>query len=376
MSLRWPTLTVLLAGLLAGPVHAESTANAGEGTVAPASTLTVRFAGGAEAGMEVFDGALGTLSAWLMMESAAVQAGLWLPLRMRASGEGAGRLRTQDWDERSDWGRLLRFLDVRQERWRLHAGELRAATLGHGSIVRRYYNTLNYDTWHSGVSAQLDLGRAGAEALVDDVLAPGLVGVRAFARPDPGQRLTLAFTVAGDLRAPLAPAGEQVRGYVGGDLQWQALRRAEWELAPYLDVAGQVRPGTSGAHVHAGLLWHAKLWGGQWRLQAEGRWSRASEPVPFDIFYLMQRHVQPASVVAGRARSGWSVDMAWSRPGASARLAVDASSVDGYGVYGWLSFFPRRDLSLDLFAGERHIQGLDTLWQGNAGPVLDRKSVV
>lgn len=184
----------------------------------------------------------------------------------------------------------------------------------------------------------------------------------------------MALTVAGDLRAPQLPAGEQVRGYVGGDLQWQAVRRAEWELAPYLDVAGQVMPATSGAHVHAGLLWSAKLWGGQARLQAEGRWSRASEPVPFDVFYLMQRYVQPAALVPGEARSGWSVDMAWSRPGASARLALDASSVDGYGVYGWLSFFPSRELSLDFFAGERHVQGFSSLWQGNAGPVLQASS--
>jgi hypothetical protein len=357
----WLTaLTTFLVGL--GQAHAQ--------TAPAAAKPSVQMAGGAEAGMEVFDGPLGTLSAWWLLDTPLVEAGLWLPLRMRASGEGAGRLRRQDWDERSDWGRLVRFVDVRQPNWRLHAGELRGTTLGHGSLVRRFYNTLDYDTWHTGLSGQFDLGVVGAEAVLDDVLAPGLVGLRGFARPDPGRRLTLGLTMAGDLGAPKSTGGDTVRGHLGGDVQWQAVQRADWGLAPYLDVAGQLLPNTAGAQVHIGVLWTAKAWGGQWRAQAEGRWARATEPVPYDIFYLQQRFVQPASYAPGKARSGWAVDLAWTRPGASARLAVDASSADGYGVYGWLSFFPQRDLSLDLFAGERHIQGVSSLWQGDAGPVL------
>ena len=96
----------------------------------------------------------------------------------------------------------------------------------------------------------------------------------------------------------------------------------------------------------------------------------AAEPVPYDIFYLQQRFVQPASYLPGAARRGFAADLSWSREGASVRLAVDASNVDGVGVYTWWSLYPSANLKLDLFAGERHIHGWDSLWQDDAGPVL------
>jgi hypothetical protein len=52
----------------------------------------------------------------------------------------AGTVRKQDWDQPSDFARVLTFLTYgkKEDRVYLDVGQQHASTIGHGSIVRRY----------------------------------------------------------------------------------------------------------------------------------------------------------------------------------------------------------------------------------------------
>ena len=60
----------------------------------------------------------------------------------------------------------------------LRAGELAASTLGHGTIVNRYYNNVDIDHYHTGIATNLNMETWGAQVMVNDLLAWNLVGLR------------------------------------------------------------------------------------------------------------------------------------------------------------------------------------------------------
>jgi hypothetical protein len=111
---------------------------------------------------------------------------LGVPLRFQLSEEAAntplgqvGRLvRREDWDERGDYGQLLRQL-----RWgapgqvfHLQAGPFSRYTLGHGHLINRYSNVDNPDYHPAGVHSEFYLGATRTQAFVSDVF-----GARLFA---------------------------------------------------------------------------------------------------------------------------------------------------------------------------------------------------
>lgn len=122
--------------------------------------------------------------------------GLGARLRLVA-GEGA---REEEWDEPSELVRILRHASYRGERVAVAVGPLAGVTLGHGAVVAGHTTGLHLDHGRSGAHLKADLGPVRAEGVVDDLVAPALVAVRAAWTPRSSLSvgvLALAADVAG-----------------------------------------------------------------------------------------------------------------------------------------------------------------------------------
>ena len=95
--------------------------------------------------------------------------------RQQADDFGA-YLRREDWDERSDYGQVVRRLRVGTEagRFMLRVGPFVEETLGYGHLVGRYTNMLNPDYHPAGGSLSFNLGPTQVQLLASDVLAARL----------------------------------------------------------------------------------------------------------------------------------------------------------------------------------------------------------
>lgn len=129
-----------------------------------------------------------TMAIGTELNFAPVTLGLQLPLRIRVvdnDPKSDNWYRDEDWDEFSDWTRILRFVQYGQpaDMVYVRVGELAASVLGHGTIVNRYYNNVDIDHYHTGLATNLNFDTWGAQFLVNDVLAWNLVGLRGYVRP-------------------------------------------------------------------------------------------------------------------------------------------------------------------------------------------------
>lgn len=127
---------------------------------------------------------------------------LGAPLRLRfldqeplqTAEDYGGRLRRQDWDERSDFAQVLRNLRIGRDdgQFQLRAGGYSAYSLGAGWLVNRYHNRISPDYHPTGANFTAYLGPARVELFASDVLA-----MRLFAgevRLDLGRMLSSADT--------------------------------------------------------------------------------------------------------------------------------------------------------------------------------------
>jgi hypothetical protein len=109
---------------------------------------------------------------------------LGAPLRFRLldeeplqqAGDHGAYLRREDWDERSDFGQVVRRLRIGHEegRFTLRVGPFIEESLGYGHLVSRYTNVLNPDYHPAGGTFTLRQGPVLAEVLASDVLAARL----------------------------------------------------------------------------------------------------------------------------------------------------------------------------------------------------------
>ena len=99
--------------------------------------------------------------------------------------EGFGQLRKADWDEPSDFAKLLRYFTIggQEQPFYLSVGRLFDQTLGHGTVVRNYNPNIDYNT--TRVGATLDFSRSflGLQAMANDLINPDVVGILGFVRP-------------------------------------------------------------------------------------------------------------------------------------------------------------------------------------------------
>lgn len=215
------------------------------------------------------------LTAGTELAAGPVRAALHVPLRLRITDKApleAGKtpgLRQEDWDQPGDWARLLHYGEWRWKNGRLRVGGLAGVTLGHGFLVDRFYNNLDFDRHETGVRLNHDGDNWGVEAMLQDVVQPEVMALRGFARPGP--KWTLGATVAIDAAAPTAvrastPAGVILPGtrltsepltLTGLDAAREVWRDGARTAVAYLDFALGHRPGGAvGGGGQLGLALH------------------------------------------------------------------------------------------------------------------------
>jgi hypothetical protein len=188
---------------------------------------------------------------------AVVAAGGWgvrlavvAPIRFDRAG-----LRREDWDERTDFGRILGELSYGRRGDPYHASiaPVRAWHLGTGSLVSGFQSTVDPDHWRTGAVASLHWQPAGIDLFLDSVLDPQVLGARACVRPlfwidgdGIAGRLELGFQAVADLAAPASEDASHVNAaglpvhdrspFVAGgiDLRYPVVRTAQVEVTPYV----------------------------------------------------------------------------------------------------------------------------------------------
>lgn len=120
---------------------------------------------------------------------------------------GAGRPRAQDWDEWQDYFKIIRNIQFgnKEDRLYLRLSSIGAATMGHGTLMRRYNNNMLANRTSLGFEADAYNDYAGGEFFLSDItLQSQLVGVLAFLKP-------LSFS----MKSPIARSFSVGLSYVG-----------------------------------------------------------------------------------------------------------------------------------------------------------------
>jgi hypothetical protein len=241
------------------------------GALAAAGTPGAAAAQGVTASGSVGAGMFGDAPA------STVEVGLDLAGRHHAVGLGAearwladGGFRGEDWDEASEWARLVRYAILRwpsrgddrdadgahpasrpadrEPAFSAALGELGGVTLGHGSLIDGFAGGLDVDHGRVGAQVAAALGRCSAELLVDDVIAPRIAGARVAMR---SRRAVTGVSLAGDRDAP-AMGGRETAGGIALDGELGAASGAgRARGALHADLVHLPAAGASGLHLGA-----------------------------------------------------------------------------------------------------------------------------
>jgi hypothetical protein len=324
--------------------------------------------------------------------SAAAQADTW-----------GGYVRRSDWPalDASSWGhylQLVRYVEYGRPRAPLHVryGQLYGTTLGHGTLVDRYNNSLDPANLRPGLQIGAQGRYGGVEALVDSVAFPGtnLVATRGFLRPmaffdeQDGHRLAVGVTVAGDRAAPRESAAASPLTAMALDVEYAVLENKLLTLVPYFDWVRQ-NADTAADGLHLGVMGtftletltparvFTKL---EYRAMSAGY-----VPSYFDAIYDMQRFQFP---VDGRDVAKASASTLLANGGWRHGVLAEASAVFLNLVEGGASFFMTpglpdstnltafatlkgfEDLKLSAYFLRRNFDALEELW------ALDERSVL
>lgn len=208
---------------------------------------------------------------WFGVAGFGLDLSLQAPLRLSLDDR---KLRERDWDETADLGRVVRFVRLGEA---VTVGSLVDVTLGHGTLVRRYHNGIDDDHHRLGVYTRLPPDRTGwpvgVEAFVDHLLAPPVLGGRAwYGLAD--QHVELGGTLALDTWRPTRLTGGQddvgwpnaefgaLLG-AGLDAGWTPWLGHEWSVT----ATGDLNLRNAGVGLHLGARGHVPL-AGAWRLEA------------------------------------------------------------------------------------------------------------
>jgi len=127
--------------------------------------------------------------------------------------DNGGRIRKADWDEASDYARILRYLSFgsKEDHFYLDVNQFKASSVAHGLLMKRYNPNLNLNTRR--VAAELDAFNdyGGFELYANDVTGPNVLGALLFMKPlsfvdkkDFRMRsFSIGFTAIADIKAPI-----------------------------------------------------------------------------------------------------------------------------------------------------------------------------
>jgi hypothetical protein len=120
--------------------------------------------------------------------------------------------RRTEYNESADYLKLIRFIrygkNPRREGIYVKAGELDAATIGHGTIINRYKTNVDYENRRAGAQVNLNYKYWGLETFTNNMFLGEVIGVRAIAKPFANNMIPIvndiAFgvTIATDSTAP------------------------------------------------------------------------------------------------------------------------------------------------------------------------------
>ncbi|MEM7677170.1 MAG: hypothetical protein AAF449_14300 [Myxococcota bacterium] len=224
--------------------------------------------------------------------------GIQAPLRLRIidndpqdNDDIGSIIRKEDWDQPSDYLRLLRYIYIgkadKKGPFYVRFGELSGLSIGHGTIMHRYYNNFDISRWRAGLNAAVNIGAFGAEVMVGDIVDFHVAGARFTVRPlqlalgeGLWDRFVVGASVIADRKAPFAlqtepdengnpvvqvndedepiVAEEQGVVVVGLDIGFELLTSDILSITPYMDF-NRITTAQNGFGWHAGILWNVRV---------------------------------------------------------------------------------------------------------------------
>jgi len=211
--------------------------------------------------------------------------GLQVPLRLRVydrAPETDAVLRREDWDEVSDYFRVLRFVEYGDPTEPVYGrlGELAGVVIGHGTIMNGYYNIIDVDHHQFGMHSVLNSRYGGVELMLDNFVDPEVLGYRLYTYPvrfiQPAsfwRRYAVGTSLLLDIDAPerfervdvsvdpnlpfkvsddrnLVPEKTDVTGVLGIDQELQLVRESWIDFTPFWDTNFHL-DGSPGIHLGA-----------------------------------------------------------------------------------------------------------------------------
>lgn len=193
-------------------------------------------------------------------------------------------LRRKDWNQVEDYFKFIRYVRYGQKRDPFYAlvGQMWGSTIGHGTLLSRYTNSLNQDHPKFGGAFDLNTMYAGVETLADSFVNPQLIAARAYWRPFGGTPIARGWSVAVtgimDRQAPSSlqftskPDGTLVLQSdaagtplvavsapfyaIGVDTEYELIRSSLLTIIPYVDANRLVGAGNG---LHIGVLTDVSL---------------------------------------------------------------------------------------------------------------------
>ncbi|MBN2494395.1 MAG: hypothetical protein JXR96_07395 [Deltaproteobacteria bacterium] len=274
-----------------------------------------------------------TVNLGLDFDFGMIGFGVQVPLRLKIydadpqNDEYGGVLRKEDWDEWTDYLKILRYFRYghKGELVFLQVGDLPGATLGHGTIVNRYYNNTDLDHYKMGIQLDVNTKYGGVETLANNGFIANLLGFRGYVRPwsfidaeSYANNLAVGFSVVSDYDAPycLADASGSCRSdfgddasfdgdgnlnvaehkaatIIGGDIEFKVLDLSWITLTPYTDLNGIVDAGI-GYHLGIMSIFHIPVINLDLQTRVEYRYFQSDYiPAYFDSYYEIQKFGYP-----------------------------------------------------------------------------------
>ena len=307
------------------------------------------------------------------------------PDTTRESKTYGNLIRKRDWDEPQDYTKFVRFIRYGHKRDPVYvlAGQLWGASIGHGTLVSRYANSLSLDHPKFGLALDFNTTYFGIETLTDYVGDPSLMAGRAYVRPfgdtpflrgwavgvtvvsDRTAPRTLAYQAGGALQQdatgnPIVAVNNAI--FAGGvDTEFEVLHNSVISLIPYVDLN---RIAGAGNGLHAGILTDIYLPVPVLDINVQARLEyRMMQPgyIPeyFDQTYDLGRMQYATSPIAG-APAACGVPAEFEPKYTAAQYmhcaAADPTAIDRKGYYGELAFG---------FAGLLQVGGLYQNYEGD-----------
>lgn len=297
-----------------------------------------------------------TLNVGLNFDLGQIGFGIQAPLHLMLKDEApkdnpyGGVLRREDWDEWTDYFRILRYFRYGRKGQLifLQIGDLPGATIGHGTIMNRYYNNTDIDHYKLGLQFDVNTDYGGIETMVNNGVMSNLIGARGYLRPwsfvdteSYMNNLAIGFSAIFDWDAPYCIEGENLATgertgecrpdmptgdigasfddegnlrvertkaatVLGGDIEFRLVNTSWLSLTPYIDFNG-ILGVDSGWGLHAGILniFHIPVISVDLSLRAEYRYFAADYvPTYFDSYYEIQKFAYPFKDDLGRFGGG------------------------------------------------------------------------